>query len=143
MATKVNSAGSADVPTLPVAEGEEPWTAEEVAEIHAELVADLERMRKVLSETEDELADRMAEGPDGAGKDPADVGSSNFERDQEMSLHANTKAMLLQTELAMRLLTEGGYGYCESCGLPIGKLRLQVYPRATLCLSCKQREERR
>ena len=28
-------------------------------------------------------------------------------------------------------------------GKPIGKLRLQAFPRATLCVSCKQLEERR
>ena len=32
---------------------------------------------------------------------------------------------------------------CERCGKPIGKLRLQAFPRATLCVSCKQLEERR
>ena len=32
---------------------------------------------------------------------------------------------------------------CESCGQPIGKMRLMAFPRATLCLTCKQREERR
>ena len=28
-------------------------------------------------------------------------------------------------------------------GQPIGKLRLMAFPRATLCMTCKQREERR
>src|SRR5664280_2830893 len=37
----------------------------------------------------------------------------------------------------------GTYGACESCGRPIAKARLQAFPRATLCVSCKQREERR
>ncbi|MBK6442263.1 MAG: TraR/DksA C4-type zinc finger protein [Actinomycetales bacterium] len=31
---------------------------------------------------------------------------------------------------------------CESCGLPIGKFRLQAAPRATLCRSCKEKTER-
>ncbi|MFA6577063.1 MAG: TraR/DksA C4-type zinc finger protein, partial [Nocardioides sp.] len=29
------------------------------------------------------------------------------------------------------------------CGNPIGKMRLMAFPRATLCMTCKQREERR
>jgi DnaK suppressor protein len=29
------------------------------------------------------------------------------------------------------------------CGNPIGKNRLMVFPRATMCMTCKQREERR
>jgi DnaK suppressor protein len=37
----------------------------------------------------------------------------------------------------------GTYGVCESCGQPIGKARLLAFPRATLCVACKQRQERR
>jgi RNA polymerase-binding transcription factor DksA len=40
-------------------------------------------------------------------------------------------------------LDDGSYGQCESCGNPIGKERLQAFPRATLCMACKQRQERR
>ncbi|MBN9325656.1 MAG: TraR/DksA family transcriptional regulator, partial [Cellulomonas sp.] len=40
-------------------------------------------------------------------------------------------------------IAAGTYGACESCGKPIGKARLQAFPRATLCVECKQREERR
>jgi len=130
-------------PDLPILPGEEPWTADEVAELHAALEADIARMRRAIVEAEGELADRMNEGPDGAGKDPADVGSANFERDQEMSLAANTREMLEQARQALRLLDGGEYGHCVSCGRPIGKLRLQAFPRATLCVSCKLREERR
>lgn len=131
------------VPSLPVLEGEDPWTAEEVAEVRAELEADRDRMRAAIAHAEAELAELMTEGSDGAGRDPADVGSSNFERDQELSLHNNQRAMLDQTEQALKLLDGGSYGYCENCGQPIGKLRLEAFPRATMCVSCKQRQERR
>jgi len=128
---------------LPILPGEKPWTPEETASVRAELVEDIARMRRAVTEAEEDLADRMNDGPDGAGKDPADVGASNFELDQEMSLNANTRHMLHQTELALKLLDDGTYGYCESCGQPIGKLRLQAFPRATMCVACKQRAERR
>ena len=38
---------------------------------------------------------------------------------------------------------EDASGYCENCGKPIGKARLEAFPRATMCVSCKQRQERR
>jgi len=139
-------ADTADEPTrleLPVLPGEEPWTDEEIEAVRAELRDDIERMRRAIADAEEDLADRMNDGPDGAGKDPADVGASNFELDQEMSLNANTRHMLHQTELALKLLDDGGYGYCEACGQPIGKVRLQAFPRATMCVACKQRAERR
>lgn len=128
---------------LPVRDGEDPWTAEEVAELREELVGEVERMTRAIEVAQAELADLLADGSDGAGRDPADVGSSNFERDQEMSLASNTREMLDQNQHALRLLDQGKYGYCESCGEPIGKARLQAFPRATMCVTCKQRSERR
>ena len=60
-----------------------------------------------------------------------------------MSLAANSRDLLSQVERAHGRLDNGTYGICENCGNPIGKARLQAFPRATLCVSCKQREERR
>lgn len=130
-------------PDLPLLEGEDPWTDAEVEEIRAELNSDIQRIEAQLEEAEQELADLLAEGGDGAGRDPADVGSANFERDQEMSLNANQREVLEQSRLALQRLDAGTYGSCEICGRPIGKLRLEAFPRATMCVSCKQREERR
>ncbi len=128
---------------IPVAPGEDPWTEEELAEVREELVEEVSRMEKAIAVARAELAELMRDGPDGAGRDPADVGSSNFERDQEMSLAQNAMEMLEQSQLALRLFDAREYGTCESCGEPIGKARLQVFPRATMCVTCKQREERR
>lgn len=128
---------------LPVREGEDPWTDEEVAEVREELTSEIERMTRAIAAAEAELAELLSEGSVGAGRDPADVGSSNFERDQEMSLASNSREMLEQNQHALRLLEQGKYGYCENCGQPIGKARLQAFPRATMCVACKQRSERR
>ena len=128
---------------LPVLEGEDPWTEEEVAEQRAELQDELERLERRIATTEAELESLLKGGTDGAGRDPADVGSSNFERDQEVSLVHNVREMAEQLRLAITRFDDGEYGLCEVCGQPIGKGRLQVFPRATLCVTCKQREERR
>ncbi len=133
----------AKLPDLPVAEDEESWTQAEVEEIRTVLTDDLARMEKAIQVAEAGLADLFSEGADGAGRDAADIGSSNFERDQEMSLMQNARDMYEQAQLALRLFASGKYGWCESCGKPIGKERLLVFPRATLCLECKRREERR
>ena len=129
--------------TFPVAEGEEPWTDEELADVRDDLVFDIGRMERAIATAEKALASLFDEGTEGAGRDPADVGSTNFERDQEMSLVKNAREMLEQAQLALRLFDSGQYGTCESCGQPIGKDRLLAFPRATMCLTCKQREERR
>lgn len=129
--------------TLAVRADEDPWTSEESAEVRSELEADLVRLRKELDLSAKELQDLLRDGVDGAGNDQADVGSKGLERDAEMSLAANQRELLMQTERALLRLDQGTYGLCEVCGEAIGKLRLQAFPRATLCKECKQREERR
>lgn len=128
---------------VPVAEGEDPWTPEELAEVREDLVFDVQRMERALANIARGLERLFEEGADGAGRDPADVGSSNFERDQEMSLAQNARDLLEQAQTALKLFDNGRYGWCEACGEPIGKDRLMVFPRATMCVACKQREERR
>ncbi|HEU4514443.1 MAG TPA: TraR/DksA C4-type zinc finger protein [Nocardioidaceae bacterium] len=128
---------------LAVKADETPWTAKELGEVRDELNAERDRLRSELNLAEHELADLMRDAGDGAGNDQADVGSTTFERDHEMTLANNAREMLRQTEHALERIEDGSYGQCESCGQPIGKMRLMAFPRATLCLSCKQREERR
>jgi len=129
--------------SIPVADGEEPWTPEELAEVREQLHDDVASFEQKYLAAQAGLTQLLTEGSDMAGRDPADVGSTNFERDQEMSLVANAREMYEQSELALKLFDEGSYGICESCGKPIGKARLQAFPRATMCVACKQRLERR
>jgi RNA polymerase-binding protein DksA len=128
---------------LPVREGESPWTPEEVEEVRAELAADAARLRAEVQVAETDLQVLLRDYGEGAGEDQADIGSKTFEREHEMSLANNSRDLLLQTERALARIRNGTYGLCESCGNPIGKARLQAFPRATLCVACKQREERR
>ncbi|QWZ10326.1 TraR/DksA family transcriptional regulator [Nocardioides panacis] len=143
-ATKKTAARKSTAPAkLAVKADESPWTKAELAEVRGDLNADRERLRSELNLAEHELHDLMRDAGDGAGNDQADVGSTTFERDHEMSLANNAREMLAQTERALARIEDGTYGVCEIGGEPIGKMRLMAFPRATLCLSCKQREERR
>ena len=122
---------------------EAPWTAAELKAIRAEIAADLERLQRELATVEAEMDDLIAESGEGAGDDQADSGTKTFEREHEMSLVINARDMVLQTERALERIDAKTYGFCEDCGAAIGKARLQVFPRATLCMICKQKEERR
>jgi RNA polymerase-binding transcription factor DksA len=124
-------------------EGEAPWTAAELKSIRAEIAKDLERLRHELSVVEAEMNELIADSGEGAGDDQADSGTKTFEREHEMSLVINARDMVLQTERALERIDAKSYGFCEDCGAAIGKARLQVFPRATLCMICKQKEERR
>ena len=128
---------------LRVREDESPWTAEELAGVRAELEHDIAQLRSEISNAESDLVGLMRDSGDGAGDDQADAGAKTYEREQEISLANNAREMLEQTEHALERLEDGSYGICESCGNPIGKLRLQAAPRATLCMPCKMKQERR
>jgi RNA polymerase-binding transcription factor DksA len=128
-------AGSSTRPSAPpqrlrVRENEKPWTAKELATVRAELEADISRLQREISVAELDLAGLMRDIGDGAGDDPADAGTATFEREQEIAR-------------ALARLLDGSYGICESCGSPIGKNRLLAFPRATLCMTCKAKQERR
>ena len=133
---------SAPTPVV-ASEGEAPWSAAELKAIKAEITKDLERLRKELATVEAEMDDLIADSGEGAGDDQADSGTKTFEREHEMSLVINARDMVLQTERALERIENKSYGLCEDCGTAIGKARLQVFPRATLCMICKQKEERR
>lgn len=128
---------------LKVREDEQPWTTSELAGVKSELEEDIARLTHELAGIEHEIADLIGDSGDGAGDDQADVGSKSFEREHEFTLAQNSREMLDQCEHALERIADGTYGICESCDNPIGKLRLQAFPRATLCLQCKQKQERR
>jgi RNA polymerase-binding transcription factor DksA len=126
-----------------VSESESAWSAAELKSSRAELAKELVRLQADLSVVEREMDALIADAGDGAGDDQADAGTKTFEREHEMSLVINARDMVLQTERALERIDTKTYGNCEECGAAIGKARLQVFPRATLCMLCKQKEERR
>jgi RNA polymerase-binding protein DksA len=128
---------------LVVRADEEPWTAKELRDLRAEIEADIEHLRQEITVAEADLVGLMRDAGDGAGDDQADAGAKTFEREQEISLANNAREMLQQNLHALERMDDGTYGVCESCGNPIGKLRLQAAPRATLCVTCKTKQERR
>ncbi|MDA2962250.1 MAG: TraR/DksA C4-type zinc finger protein [Actinomycetota bacterium] len=126
-----------------VSDSEAPWTPLELKAIRTEVANELKRLRRELAVVELEMDSLIQESGEGAGDDQADAGTKTFEREHEMSLVINARDMVLQTERALNRIDSKRYGSCEECGNPIGKARLQVFPRATLCMLCKQKEERR
>lgn len=133
---------SAPTPVTAAA-GETPWSAAELKAIRIELSKELLRLKHELVLIETEMEELIADSGEGAGDDQADSGTKTFEREHEMSLVINARDMVLQTERALDRIDSKSYGNCEDCSNPIGKERLQVFPRATLCMICKQKEERR
>ncbi|WP_214111303.1 TraR/DksA family transcriptional regulator [Acrocarpospora catenulata] len=123
------------------ATSEDIWTNDELAEVRERLLLEIDELHTEILRAEAELA--TGNSSEGAGDDPADAGAKTYEREREIALTLNARDVLAQNERAIARIDAGTYGVCESCQRPIGKERLRAFPRATLCVACKQREERR
>ncbi|GAA4625141.1 hypothetical protein GCM10023196_028180 [Actinoallomurus vinaceus] len=140
---KAQQVSTATAQRLPVREGEDLWTSAELSEVSDRLQAEMRELTAEIATAESQIAERINDAAEGAGDDQADAGAKTFEREQAMALTYNARDLLAQNERAVVRIDQGTYGVCESCGQAIGKARLQAFPRATLCVRCKQREERR
>jgi DnaK suppressor protein len=56
-------------------------------------------------------------------------------KDREQKLISKIKEALMRID-------DGSFGICESCGDPIEPERLKARPIATLCIDCKNEQER-
>ncbi|MEU3165011.1 TraR/DksA C4-type zinc finger protein [Streptosporangium sp. NPDC006930] len=117
------------------------WSAQELKEVRGQLATEIRELTEEIAKAETEIA--SSDVTDGAGDDQADAGARTYEREREIALTLNSRDLVAQNERAIARIDAGTYGVCESCHQPIGKERLQAFPRATLCVACKQREERR
>jgi DnaK suppressor protein len=139
----MSAVSRSDAADLPVRPGEEPWTDAEFKQVVAELESEVAGLRADLAKAASDIAERLTDSVRDAGDDSADAGTKAFEREHELALTQNARDLLDQGERALSRIDAGTYGVCESCGRPIGKARLLAFPRARLCVACKQREERR
>lgn len=119
-------------------------SAAETEKIRVALTARRDELQEEYAQTLTDLTELQRERlTDSAGDDQADTGTKTFEREQEITLANAILERVTQVERALERLDEGSYGWCERCGNPIPVERLAAFPSATLCVSCKQLEERR
>ena len=72
----------------------------------------------------------------------ADHASEMVDRELDESLEENAEELVRDIDRALGKIADGTYGTCERCGTTIPQARLDAVPYATLCLSCRQLEER-
>jgi RNA polymerase-binding protein DksA len=72
----------------------------------------------------------------------ADHASEMVDRELDESLEDNAEQLVQDIDRALEKIDDGTYGKCERCGQTIPQERLDAVPYATLCVSCRQLEER-
>jgi len=75
--------------------------------------------------------------------DEIDLTSSELETSMRMRLRNREALFLKKIDEALARIAEGTFGQCASCEEDIELRRLEARPTATLCVNCKEEEERR
>jgi DnaK suppressor protein len=88
-------------------------------------------------------ADMPRTGAEG-GEDDAlvDAAIHTLERDRDSAVESSLRALLAEVEQALLRLRHGTYGICDRCRRAISAQRLRAIPYATLCIECKEAQER-
>lgn len=74
--------------------------------------------------------------------DEMDLASSEYLQSFTFRLRGREKVFLDKIEKALRKIEEGTFGVCEECGEEISIKRLEARPETTLCIRCKEDQER-
>jgi DnaK suppressor protein len=74
--------------------------------------------------------------------DEMDLASSEYLQSFEFRLRGREKSLLSKLDLALKKIDDQTFGICEICEEPIGKKRLEARPETTLCIKCKEDQER-
>lgn len=75
-------------------------------------------------------------------KDETDLTSTEIENNMRMRLRNREALFLKKIDEALRRIAEGSFGACEDCEEDIDLRRLEARPTATLCVHCKEEQER-
>jgi DnaK suppressor protein len=72
----------------------------------------------------------------------AELGTQMFEQSLAIDVLQNTSDTIGQIDGALARIDAGTFGLCEACRCVIPHARLRAIPFATLCVKCREAEER-
>lgn len=110
---------------------------------------DVERCRTILLDRRERIrgnVDRALSGELDADPDdfPDEIDTAAAESSLSFTarLRERERRLLSKIDRTLEKIERGTYGQCESCGEAIGVERLLARPVASLCISCKDEQER-
>lgn len=97
----------------------------------AKLSTNLEKLTQKLEISKEELFDE------------SDLSSFEINQALQLRLQGRESVFLTKIEEALTRLENGTFGVCECCDEPIEQKRLEARPTTTLCILCKEDQEKR
>jgi DnaK suppressor protein len=74
--------------------------------------------------------------------DEMDLASSEYLQSFTFRLRGREKVFLDKIQKALEKIESGNFGVCDDCGERISVKRLEARPETTLCIRCKEDQER-
>ncbi len=108
----------------------------------------LEEFKTLLTEKIDTLLNDANKtvstmtGPSENYPDPTDRASLESERNFKLRLRDRERKLIGKIKNAIERIENGTFGVCDECGEDISEARLKARPVTTLCIDCKQSQEK-
>jgi DnaK suppressor protein len=110
---------------------------------------ELKRFKTLLTEKRDEIVKKAKQTLEedmtldaNDLPDEMDLASSEYLQSFTFRLRGREKVFLDKIERALRKIEDGSFGVCEECSEEIAVKRLEARPETTLCIRCKEDQER-
>jgi RNA polymerase-binding transcription factor len=101
----------------------------------------LGKRSEILKNARQTLSENMTLDTDDL-PDEMDLASSEYLQSFTFRLRGREKTFLKKIDHALGKIDEGSFGVCESCDEDISLKRLEARPETTLCIRCKEDQER-
>jgi DnaK suppressor protein len=74
--------------------------------------------------------------------DPSDLANSELESSVQTRLRTREALYLKKIDASLQRIEEGTFGQCLQCGEEIETKRLEARPTTSVCVNCKENQER-
>jgi len=101
----------------------------------------LSKRAEILKNARQTLSENMTLDTDDL-PDEMDLASSEYLQSFTFRLRGREKTFLKKIDHALTKIDDGSFGVCESCEEDISLKRLDARPETTLCIRCKEDQER-
>lgn len=101
----------------------------------------MSKKRALLKNAQRTLSEDMALAPDDL-PDEMDLASSEYLQSFTFRLRGREKTFLKKIDHALSRIDTSTFGICENCEEEISLKRLEARPETTLCIRCKEDQEK-
>ena len=102
----------------------------------------LAKKRALLRNAQRTLSEDMSLAPDDL-PDEMDLASSEYLQSFTFRLRGREKTFLKKIDHALAKIETNTFGICENCEEEISLKRIEARPETTLCIRCKEDQEKR